>query len=259
MRRYLIALVAYGAFTTPAIAAKFDMNLQASPEQTFRLLHGVRALDSASPHSTVRLIQAEGPIKKRSTVQVLVMNHGEKPFDFGAESVSARLADGTSVPIITYERLMKEEKKHQMWAAIATGLGAAGNSMNAANAGYVSGSATYSGSTYGTFGSTPYSAHTSGTAYVTAYDPARAQVAQSIANQENQANFERLADRHAANIQALGGMLRTTTVDPGQMFGGSVMFELPTSVRRSKGPVPVTFFVNVGGEEHRFEAVLQPR
>jgi hypothetical protein len=53
--------------------------------------------------------------------------------------------------------------------------------------------------------------------------------------------------------------MRTTTVDPQQIFGGSVMFELPKTARASKTDVPMTFVVTVNGEQHSFDVVLKRR
>lgn len=185
--------------------------------------------------SSARLVQADGDIKKRGSVGVVVMNQGATPFTFGPENVTATLADGTPVAIITYERLAHEERRRETWAAVAAGFAAAGNSMSAANAGWYHGTATYSGSTFGTFGSTPYSANTFGTATISGYNSGAAQAAQSAANAQNGAMFARMAQQNSANRQSLKGYMRTTTVDPQQMFGGTVIFELPKAAF-----VPVT-------------------
>ncbi|HEU4650602.1 MAG TPA: hypothetical protein VFS49_04240 [Croceibacterium sp.] len=247
------------AIAAPATAAKFTMQLVAAPEQQSRMQGGIAAVDNSSAGSSVRLIQAEGDLKKRGSVAVLVMNQGDKPFNFGPENVTATLADGTVVEIITYERLVREEKKRQTWAAIAGGLAAAGNSMSAANSGYYSGTATYSGSTFGSFGSTPYNSYSSGRATVSGYNAGQAQLARSVANAQNQANFERMAEQNASNMQALKSYMRTTTVDPQQMFGGSVTFELPKTVHKGNGDVPLRFAVTINGEAHKFDAVLKRR
>jgi hypothetical protein len=259
MIRFFASAVVLASIAAPAVAAKFTMVLTPLSEQTSRLEAGIAAVDDHTDGSSVRLVQAEGDLKKRGSVQLIVMNHGEQPFNFGPENVTARLADGTAVPIITYEQLAREEKKRRTWAAIAAGLAAAGNNMNASNSGYYSGTATYSGSTYGTFGSTPYRSNTTGMATVSGYDAGRAQVAQSIANQQNQATFARMADQNASKIQMLKAYMRTTTVDPQQMFGGTVMFELPKTVHQATGDVPMSFAVTINGEAHKFDVVLKRR
>lgn len=245
------------AIASPAVAAKFNMQLQTQSGQTARMMDGVAAVDSSTSGSSVRLVQAEGALKKRGTVSLLVMNQGGKPFNFGPENVTARLADGTDVKIITYEQLVREEKKRQTWAAIAAGLAAAGNSMNAANAGRSYGTATYSGSTFGSYGGRSFNSYSSGMGSYSSYNAGQAQMAQSLANAQNQANFSRMAEQNAANMNALKANMRTTTVDPDQMFGGSVMFELPKSVHKMKGDVPVTFIVTIEGESHTFNALLK--
>lgn len=257
-RRFNYAVVLL-AIASPATAAKFTMQLIAAPEQQSRMQDGIAAVDNSSAGSSVRLIQAEGDLKKRGSVAVLVMNQTDKPFNFSPENVTATLADGTPVEIITYERLVREEKKRQTWAAVAAGLAAAGNSMNAANSGYYSGTATYSGSTFGTFGRTPYNSYSSGTASISGYNSGQAQLAQSAANAQNQANFARMAEQNASSMQALKAYMRTTTVDPEQMFGGTVMFELPKTVHKGTGDVPMHFSVTINGEAHKFNAVLKRR
>jgi hypothetical protein len=243
--------------SSQAIASKFSMQLNASAQQTARMESGVVAVDDTTGGSSVRLVQSEDDLKKRGSVGVVVMNQSDKPFNFGPENVTAKLSDGTPVAIITYEQLAKEEKRREMWAAIGAGLAAAGNTMSASNSGYYSGYGTYHGSTYGSFGSTPFNASSSGTVMVSGYDYERAQAAQSAANAQNQATFARIAEQNAANLKSLKAYMRTTTVDPQQMFGGTVLFELPKAARDSKADMPVTFVVIVNGEEHKFDAVLR--
>jgi len=256
MKKYVLAASVAALASTPALATKFQMQVAPAGQQVSRMEEGVAAVDDAMQSSSVRLVQADGDFKKRASIGVVVMNNGSAPFNFGPENVTATLADGTPVPIITYEQLAHEERRRETWAAIAAGLGALGNSMSAASSGWYSGTAHYSGSTFGSFGSTPYSATTYGTATVTGYSAAQAQVAQSVANQENEANFERMAAQNAANKKALSGYMRTTTVDPQQMFGGSILFDVPKAAFQAKGDVPVTFVVTVSGEQHKFNAVF---
>jgi hypothetical protein len=258
MRPVVFGVLAF-ALAGPSLAAKYTMQLNPGADQIARMESGVAAVDSSMPATSVRLIQAEDDVKKRGSIGILVMNQGDRPFNFGAENVTAKLADGTPVAIITFEQLAKEEKRRQTWRAVAAGLAAAGNSMSAANSGYYSGYGTYSGSTFGTFGSTPYNSMTSGTVMVSGYNSGQAQAAQAAANAQNQANFARMAEQNAANMKALKAYMRTTTVDPQQMFGGALMFELPKVARASKTDVPVTFVVTVSGEQHSFDAVLKRR
>lgn len=216
-----------------------------SAQQTSRMQNGIAAVDDTMPKSSVRIVQPDDDMKKRSSIQILVMNQEDKPFNFGPENVTAMLADGTPVAIITYDQLMHEEKRRETWRAIAAGLAAM-------NSGHSYGTANYSGSTFGSFGSTPYSSFSSGTATVSTYDPGAAAV-------QNRIIFDRMASTNAASREALKANIRTTTVDPQQMFGGTVMFELPKTARASKVDVPITFVVTIDSEQHKFDALLKRR
>jgi hypothetical protein len=259
MKRLVVGAMLVALCSTSAVASKFTMQLNPTPKQASRMQSGVAAVDDSSATSSVRLIQAEGDLKKRGSIELLVMNQGATSFTFGPENLTATLADGTPVPIVTYEQLVHEEKRRETWAAVAAGLAAAGRSMSAANSGYYSGTATYSGNTFGTFGSTPYNSTTFGTATISGYDYGASQAAQSSANLQNQEMFARMTEQNASKMEALKGYMRTTTVDPQQMFGGTGMFDLPKAARGSKNDVPMTFVVTINGEEHRFDALLKRR
>jgi len=258
--RTRLALVASAtivlSLATPATAARFEMRLQPAEGQTHRMQEGVGTIDNDGQYASIRLFQAEEPVNRRGSIGLMVLNRRTTPFNFGPENVTARLADGTSVPIISYDQLVSEERRRQGRRRFAAILGAAARGMSAANAGYSSGTATYSGSNWGTFGGTPYSGNTFGTATVSTYNPAAQANAQAIANAQNREVAENMNARHAAAMEGLRENLRITTVDPGQVFGGSVMFELPAAVRNSRANVPVTFIVTIDGEVHQVQTVL---
>ncbi len=56
-------------------------------------------------------------------------------------------------------------------------------------------------------------------------------------------------------MAALGDVLQTTTLDPGKVWGGRVLFALPKAWRKD-GTYPITFEVNAGGVVHAFRANL---
>jgi hypothetical protein len=78
MRRPVIGAFALLMCAAPVSAAKFTMQLNASAGQTSRMQSGVTAIDDSSAGSSVRLIQAEGDLKKRGQIQLLVMNQGDR-------------------------------------------------------------------------------------------------------------------------------------------------------------------------------------
>src|SRR5437763_14177356 len=95
--------------STSAAASKFTMQFAPTDQQQMRMQNGVAAIDDTAAGSSVRIVQVEGDLRKRASVELLVMNHADKPFNFGPENVTAKLSDGTSVQIITYEQLAHEE------------------------------------------------------------------------------------------------------------------------------------------------------
>jgi hypothetical protein len=229
----------------PSAAAKFTMQMKPSAQQTARMQDGIAAVDSSTAASSVRLIQPDAELKKRGVIQLLLMNQVDKPFNFGVENVSARLANGTPIAIIPYDQLAREEKGRRTWRRIAAGLA----SMNS---GQYTARADYSGSSFGTIGTTPYSGFSSGSATVSGHDPVAAAV-------ENRQIFNNLAAKNAAGLEALQENIRTTTVDPQQLFGGALTFELPKSVHQGKGDVPASFIVTIEGEQHKFDVLLKRR
>lgn len=258
MRIFLgfFALMAAQGMALPVGAKALYLDLvPAGENQMSRMTSGVEAIDSAQQNSNVRVFEDEGKVKKRGRFAVSVFNASNVPINFGTENISIVFGDGEPVPVVTYERLLKEEKNRQMWAAIAVGLSAAGNSLAASQAGYSSGTATYSGTTYGSYGS--YNSF--GSVSYSGYNGSAAYAAQANANMQNQALFDRLAASNAANLQALKDNLRTTTVDPGNGFGGMVTFELPKAARKLKAPVVVRIIVDLGNDRHEFQGHLVQR
>ena len=252
--KHLAAFAALIA-ASPSLAAKFNVDFAPSANQAHRMNSGVAAIESGAPGSKVRIVAPEEPVKKRGTLQVVVFNSSTAPFDIGSESISARLADGTVVRIISPQELQHEAKHRAMWRGIAAGLAAAGGGAGTANSGWSNSTVNYTGNSSGTYGSS----YTSGTALVSTYNPAQAQAAQSLANLQNQQTFDRMSAINSSEREALKANLQTTTVDPGNMAGGTVTFELPPAARDAKGAVSVNFIIHAGADEHVIAATLIPR
>lgn len=237
------------AFTTQpgvAYAAKYKLDLVAGGEQKSRMNSGVEVVDSDLQSSSIRVFGNEEPVKKRGALQIYVLNAGSEGLNFGSENVTVETETGTQIAVIPYEKLVKEEKNRQMWAAIGAGLNAASNSMNAA----------FAGNSYGTVNA--YGSGGWARANYSAYNPAAASIATNVANMQNQQMFDRLAATNSIEINALKMNLRTTTINPGKDFGGQVTYELPKPLRSSKEPIPIRIRIRIGDEEHIVRANLVP-
>jgi hypothetical protein len=158
--------------------------------------------------------------------------------------------------MMNYNDLLKQQERREAWQAFAVGLTAAGRSLQASQAGYSYGSGIYSGSSYGTIGSTPFSSSNFGSASYSSYNAAAAMAAQSIADEQNRRDVLEMSLIHAAQRSELEQYMKTTTIDPGQSFGGFVQYRIPRIVRSSKAPVAISIEVRTGDETHIFPATL---
>ncbi|MCW2336288.1 hypothetical protein M2337_000521 [Sphingobium sp. B2D3A] len=251
-----IALAALALTVAPAHSKKRYLDLNPVGEtQRSRMDAGVETVESALAYSSVRVFESEEPVGKRGSFSLLIFNAAGAPINFGSENVAITMSDGETVAVVPYERLLKEEKSRQMWAAIATGLSAASNSFAASQAGTSYGSTSYSATSFSRAGTI----NSFGSGTYTAYNPGVAYAAQATANVQNQQLFDRLAATNAANLEGLRAFVRTTTVDPESSFGGLVTFELPKKARKIKGTAKATMVISVGDEQHVFDVAIVER
>lgn len=227
MKRVSVALAALGlaiVTTSPALADKYVVKAQAMSGQQARMDRGVRAVQSVQESTLVRFMAASDPFEEESAFQVLVVNGGDEPFDFGTEHLTATLADGTPVNIRTYEELAKKEKKGGGFWNKLSGLVSSG--VTAAASSYSSEFATF-----------------------------------NKARKASDTVFGKSGSDKPEQTVNLGEVLRTTTVDPGDSFGGTVVFELPKKAQKvvnknKKKPTEMLVKVSTGSEEHQFTVLV---
>lgn len=230
MKRILPALAVLGLSmmaVAPAHADKFTATAQATQGQKTRMNRGVPVVQSTLESSLVRITTSVDPWEDRGSFQILVTNGGEESFDVGTENITAVMEDGSTVRIIPYAELAKEAKKKKGGGMFSSLTNLVGDGMKAAAA------AGYGGE-------------------LAKLDKVR---------QKGDAFLGESADK-AENVLNLDELLVTTTVDPGDSFGGTVMFELSKKAEKlveksKKKPVPMKVKVNAGSEEHVFTVMLQ--
>lgn len=227
--------------------AKSSYQIKAIPteENSENWLNGVQYVDSSMPNSIVRIVSIRDSLPdKQSTFRVYIKNKSQNPISFGPDNIRISFPDGKQISMVPYEelegRLRRDIKRRNFLAAMGGALSAGG-----AN-GYTSGTFSYSGMTNsGTLynGSGMYSGH----------DPALAQQQQQAFQRQQNATSAAIRTREASGASALAGLIRKSTVEPGQGFGGVVAYEIPASI---KNPMesPVRIIVQVGSEEHKFLA-----
>ena len=90
----------------------------------------------------------------------------------------------------------------------------------------------------------------------TEYNSGAALAAQRQAQEMNAQDRANLEMKWAARSSMNNDLLRTTTVNPGAMYGGVATFPISKDLKRTRGPVDVTIEVDVAGEKHTFLARL---
>lgn len=247
------AFIGFALLLTQACTTSYSISALPNEGQEERYFDGVRLVISELPNSSAIVLPPSRAVEDRGRLEVMLINTGIENVDFGTENFSALSSSGETVRVYSYSELLAEEKTRQMWAAIAAGLEAAGNSMQAANAGYTTSYGSYSGMAYGA-GSTAY---TSGSGYVTTYDPAKAQMARSLADQRNTETFDRMAYENKKNEMVLQNILKTTTIVPGGSHSGIIIFDLPKKNELEEERL-VSLRVSAGELAHVFTIAIRP-
>lgn len=232
------------AVSTPAMSKdRFDITVQATEAQVSQWQDGIQYVDDVQQNSTARIV---GTVKdlpgKPSTFQVFILNNSSEPINFGPGDVSIEMPDGNVIEMTSFDELSGKLRRDIKRRNFIGGLGAA-FSAGSAN-GYTHGSFDYSGTnSYGT--------HHSGSGTFSYYDPALAQQEQRAAQEQAEATKRAIDAREHSGNQALGQLLRRTTVQPGEVTGGLLAYEAPRDFKKLEaGEYPVVV-IRAGNEVHR--------
>jgi hypothetical protein len=178
---------------------------------------------------SARQLQPNG----RPVFVVGINNIGRQPVDFRVTQVEAiqHVAGADfSMPIVTYEMLVQEEKNRQVAAAILTGVAAVGNSYSASRAGY--GTYTTPSGRTGTF-----------------YSPTANAIAQGNAAAQNEAMIATTIEAGQRNMAVLEqAVIKDNTLMPGEWYGGQLHVSPPTD--QAGGQKSYTLVITVGPDRH---------
>jgi hypothetical protein len=217
-----------------------------SEQKTFKNELGTEYLLSVKQNSAVAVTTGYG--NGSSIIFVVSVTNYTKdrllvdPANFSVKS-------GTRiVQIKTPEDYEREASRKAFWTSLGAGLAMAGNSMNAANAGYSTSTTSYSGSASAfSGGRSAYGTYT-GTSVTQTYDAGAAYNAQQYANARNN-DIQARAEEQIAQIKSQGppsGLFIPMEVFPGGTFTGYVF---PKGLRGKK----VSLDISTGGELHHLE------
>lgn len=250
MRLLLPLLALIGLFTPVQASAKdrYQLLFLQQENQESGWLNGAQFIQNNLNSSVVRLINVHDQLPdKQSTFRVVVLNSGETPVNMGPDDIWIEYGDDERVAMETFEelegRFRRDIKRRQALAGLSAAL-----SAGSAN-GYTTGTFNYSGSTM-------YGTQFNGTGTYTAYDPALARQQQAQAREQANATFRSIETRQLQGMDALNGLLRMTTIHPGQVHSSIVAFDSPRSLRRLPEGTTVSVVVRVGSEQHRMTAFL---
>lgn len=171
---------------------------------------------------------------------VQVGNGTLNSFDFSPNYIEVTAAVGTPMQeklhVYTYEELVAEQKRKEMWQAVAIALAGAAQSYSAAYAGHSTTYGTYSGNANGniygmgsSYGNNySFTSNYSGMYTAHTYDPYKAQLAQQQANANTQHQMQHLMENSQAAMYELSkNMLKRNTVDSGGICGGLIALDSP--------------------------------
>lgn len=241
------ALVLAAAALCAGCVTTETVQFKAQADQQAIVRDGQPALVSQRKNSLViaRPAAREFRIGGRPVFVLAIFNRTGTPQDFRVANVQVtQVVHGEATPlkVITYEMLVQEEKTRQVFAAIGTGLAAAGNSYSASRAGYYNSN------------STVYTPRGTYQVNTTGYSPTAAAIAQSNANAQNSELIGATIERGQANMAMLErGVIKDNTLMPGEWYGGQLHLQPLVS---DDGPTKTySIAVLVGSDRHEITVV----
>lgn len=241
---------------TPVSARIYNLNVTPSGAQSVRYTSGISSVDSIQKFTAARIVNVPNHDKNSVSFAVAVENRGSASFNFGPESITIRPADMQPIALTTYEQVMEAERKRQARENFRSGLAAFGRGLSASQAGTSYSSGMYSGTSTGYVGGNLATVQSNGIYSGTQYDPGAAMAAQRNAQELNAEDRANLEAQRAARSTENSVLLRTTTVDPGAMYGGLVSFPVSAELKKAHGPVQVSIEIDVASERHVFVGTL---
>lgn len=232
---------AAAALSLGACATAYSVTPIADAAQNVTYDHGSPVVMSRKANGAVRVSPTSTAFEGRMSLGVVAFNDGKTSANLGTESVRVFTAAGAPVQVFTYEALVKQAKTAAAWQAFAVALSGAANAYAASQPTTVN---SY-GSVYGSRGVANYSST------ATVYNPANAALANSINQAQTSRSMGQIGATLDATLSNLGSsILRTTTIEPGNAFGGNVIIDKPKFAKGEEHALRVV--VNFDGEEHEF-------
>ncbi len=237
--------MALAVLSAASIASTSAVTLRAVPTKGQILSYTQGAPTVISSRASIASVTVYPETNGHIVLFVAGRNQTTANINFGIENVSAA-ANGKALRVFTYDELAKKVKSRAMWGRIAAGAGSGWRAGAANQPTQTTYGGTYNGSTYDN--ANGHSGNFSGNfiGSSTTIDPTAQALAQSAIIAEARAQGTMLNTKESLELASLRRVLRTTTVQPGQIYGGFVEIARP----------PASSVMNVqlyfAGERHLF-------
>ena len=234
MRPILLSVVIL-AFSTPVEA----VTLTPAPTGAQIVNYAQGAPTIVSERKSIASVTVLPEANGHVVLYVAGRNQSTANINFGTENVSAD-ANGKPLRVFTYDELAKKINSGAFWKRFAGAAGAglrAGAAVQPAQTNYTG---QFNGSNnYGQYRGTYFG-------QATTTDPAAQAMSQSAINADARAQGAAVNAQQSQSLAALQAVLRTTTVQPGQMYGGVI------EVARPPASSIMNVRVRFAGELHIF-------
>jgi hypothetical protein len=223
-------------------ATTYEITPLAIGTTTTRYEQGVPLTASNMPSGSVQVKPLGVNNQGRLMFGVAAVNQSPAPANFGIENISLFSDIGLPIRLFTHDELERQAKNAATWAAVAVAVAGADSAYAASQNAY----STTTGSIYGRHGTTNFVSQT--------YDPTAAALGVGAASAATAAGLiaiNRSLDDTIANLN--GRILRTTTIDPGQIYGGQVVSD---HIKLDK-PKIVVIHVGFNNDDHEFRYTVK--
>ena len=239
--RYLFSAICASALLS-GCATSYEITPLAIGATTTRYEQGVPMTASNLSAGSVQVKPIGVNDQGRLMFGVAAINHSPMPANFGIENVSMLSEAGIPIRIFTHVELERQAKNAATWAAVAVAFAGAASAYAATQNAY----STTTGSIYGPRGTTNFVSQT--------YNPTAATLGVGAASAATAAGLiaiNRSLDETIANLN--GRILQTTTIDPGNIYGGTIVLD---RVKLDK-PKIVVIHVGFNSEDHEFRYTVK--
>jgi hypothetical protein len=237
-----VAVLISASALVAGCATNYTVSPIADSSQQIRYEQGTPTTYSEKKFGAVQVTALGINSDKRPVFGVAAFNKEAMPSNFGVENMSLAEADGTQDKIFTSGDLIHEAKVQAEWAEVGTVLAGAAAAYGATQSAY----STTRGTAFTPYGPVSYSSRT--------YDPAVAYAGSAAAGVATGASLEAIKNSLDHTIEAVrGNVLQTTTIEPGNSYGGNVVAD---SLSSSTYPQDIELHISWNGNEHVFKFVV---